>query len=535
VVAASNPCEADDKPTCAFPTGMPQIPDDCEIMLDIEHKTGDEVDWHAATQCLKRPGTPLVGVAPGAVFIEGPNNYHLGKIPLHGIKVEKSDHQCVWNGIFRDGAPPTFILTTKQGGSLGDYLSLVRVFRNGELAYSWRPGNVPATTLTIPGDSLRGYLEPFDAPIDLRFLPAGVAIPETTLSQQVATSQAPWVGRFETALKAVADDPGLASIAADLGCVKWLSQKAVSVAQTLSGTANPPAVGPPPDGCTAPDDGLTADYYQKVRKQIVGEAQSVNGDVDAMIKKVGDTYGQLIGQAAATAKKKLMADVKAKPLPNGLSVSVSLQTVDELVVASTGAFDQAAQTIDKARTQVLAIAADRERQAQDFAHVAATLEAKGSLFQEEQQNPQLATSEVMLPMQYGDPFQWYFLAPWNAVTYRVGGNRGPNTPGLENAIPVIDVVGTRYNFGRGWRYIRLGLGVAYIKDEVQTTTPTGQTQTSDDLHFTTEANINVGGYSVGAGLVAFDSDQFPRFRDRWRLFVGVDLVRLITGAPTETF
>ena len=138
-------------------------------------------------------------------------------------------------------------------------------------------------------------------------------------------------------------------------------------------------------------------------------------------------------------------------------------------------------------------------------------------------------------MKYGDPFQWYFLAPWHAVTYRLAGNRGANTPGVENAIPVIDLIGTRWNFGHGWRYLRLGVGVAYIKDQVQSISVAGVMQTSDSLHFITEGNINVGGYSIGGGLVVGDGEQFPRFRDRWRLFVGVDVVRLSTGTPTETF
>src|SRR5205814_4152033 len=86
---------------------------------------------------------------------------------------------------------------------------------------------------------------------------------------------------------------------------------------------------------------------------------------------------------------------------------------------------------------------------------------------------------VNVPMTCGERWQLFGLAPWHAVTFRLAQNTGANF-GLESAIPVLDVIGVRYQRGAGrLQSVRAGLGVMYFKDQVETqataATPTGAT------------------------------------------------------------
>jgi hypothetical protein len=505
---------------------------DCEVSLKIFQGDRKDPTWVSQERCLKHQGQTLTAIDSQKYYLQGNNDYYHDKIPFHGIcEDEQPEGQCLWNKIFRDAAPPTFVVTARTG-AIGDFIALVRVFRNGELAFTWRPGTTAQKELVVSGAGLRERLEPFEAPIDIRFIPAGADVSGVDLTATVAAAQAPWATRVEAALKAIADDPGIAALLPDEQCLVFLTKSALAEAQRLSGKpVSAPVAGASGD-CSAPtSDGSPIDYT-KIRSVLVGEAKQANADVDAEIRAAGAKYGAAIAKELAKAKAAILEKAGDKKLPNNLSVTQSLATLDELAASATGAFDQAYQLVEKAHATAKELASDRERQAQDFAHVAATLDAQGSVFQPVHPNPGLAADEVALPMKYADPFQWFVLAPWHAVSVRLGRDSGLNDLSPANAIPVIDVVGCRWN-GGSFKDIRLGAGALYFKDEVQTTDTAGATQTKDVYHAAGEMNVTLLGINLGVGVVIGESSYFPRFIDRTRIIVGVDIVRLLTGKPAE--
>ena len=495
--------------------------------------TDENSVWHSVKHCLKTKDKPLQPMEPGSFYVAGSDDLNNGVYPLRGVCADGlPDETCLWNGVFRHAAPPNFTIAVENNaGSLGNFLSLVRVFRNGELAFSWRPGTTNETRLVVPGVELKGYLEPFLAPIDLRVLPAGAEVPTDVLSAKVATAQSPWVSRFETAWTALKDDPAFNAADEDYQCLVWLTKKAVRDAKLLSGQLVPDVVEQAPPHCTDPVGPID---YSKVREALIGVAQDTNDAIASQIKALSLRYGTAIADAALKVKTKVIASATGATLANGKTVGQTIVMVDELASSSTDAFNQAYQLVDKVRSESLALAADRERQAQDFAHVAAALEASGSVFQPVRTNPSLATGEVALTMKYRDPLQGFGLAVWHAITVRMAGNQGINDLSLANAIPAIDLVGFRYNWGSGYRNFRMGLGALYFKDTVTETAATSMSTTQDVFHVAAELNAGVGAANAGFGIVMDGgSQQYPQFKDRFRLLVGVDLFKVFTGQPGE--
>jgi hypothetical protein len=144
-------------------------------------------------------------------------------------------------------------------------------------------------------------------------------------------------------------------------------------------------------------------------------------------------------------------------------------------------------------------------------------------------------------MEYGDPFQFFGLAPWHGVPFRLTRNPGASL-GIQNAIPILDVVGFRYQWGSGRSTsIRAGLGLMYFQDEdvVRMQMPSSgaggmSAVTESVFNFAIEANVSWTGLIVGAGYVTNDRSYAGKADwARFRLIVGADLLKVFGNRWAE--
>ena len=157
-----------------------------------------------------------------------------------------------------------------------------------------------------------------------------------------------------------------------------------------------------------------------------------------------------------------------------------------------------------------------------------------AFFEDRHDNPPAFVDESVLPMKYEQSIKPYALGLWNAVSIN------PKRPdevtfGAENLIPVVDLVGVRWNFDDS-RYggLQTGFGFAYFKDV--TFDLDGRSHAV--FNAATQFNVGVGPARLGVGVVLNGSSgQRASLRDgeRVRLFVGVDLAKLFTAKDAEIF
>ncbi|MDC3955266.1 hypothetical protein [Polyangium jinanense] len=188
----------------------------------------------------------------------------------------------------------------------------------------------------------------------------------------------------------------------------------------------------------------------------------------------------------------------------------------------------------KIRADVQKVAKDDEARAQLFQDVFDALDPADPFVQYED-NPPQAKGESILSMRYSDKQQFYALAPWYAVSMRVSGDVSVQF-NESVLIPVIDVVGSRWQFSRSrFGDFRLALGVANLFEDV----PEDERNTTDDktrYRVVPQLSISAGTVRLGLGYAfgqqtGMDKNPF----DPFRVFLGADLVKLISGRNAEVF
>ena len=180
---------------------------------------------------------------------------------------------------------------------------------------------------------------------------------------------------------------------------------------------------------------------------------------------------------------------------------------------------------------------DPSEQARMWARFAEGLDSNSTFFEARGRNPQFLAGEEALQMEYGDPHQFYVLAPWHMLALRWGESPG-TTFGVENLVPAIDVVGYRYQWARSrFADLRFGLGGVFIKDRLSVPDPTqpGQRFDKDFYNFAAQFNMGLGGFKLGLGYLLSNNGEaaLPWDATRIRILVGADLVKLFSGRNAE--
>ena len=216
-------------------------------------------------------------------------------------------------------------------------------------------------------------------------------------------------------------------------------------------------------------------------------------------------------------------------------ISQLVSDADNLVNTALRTGDQLLGLHVRLRQDALRIAKSPEEQAANYLRIAKALEAKSDYFEARIENPELLEGELELGMELSDPLQLYLLAVWNTVVVNPKLVSETNID-LENLIPVIDLIGGRWNIGK-MRYgeIRLGLGAMYFQDK--TTDASGIVQ--EVFNGALQANLGIGFARIGAAYV-LNKAEGPRTGlakkgGRWRVLIGADLLKLITNEDAEFF
>ena len=132
-------------------------------------------------------------------------------------------------------------------------------------------------------------------------------------------------------------------------------------------------------------------------------------------------------------------------------------------------------------------------------------------------------------MSYEDPLQVYFFAPWNGISTYIDGEVGAEID-LENLIPILDWIGIRRQWGKSrLADFRAAMGIFLLGDKLRNV----DGSTREVVNWTAQANVGLAGFKVGVGVVMNRRAGLSGFRDRMRLLIGYDLVKLISGLNAE--
>jgi hypothetical protein len=516
----------------------------CDVWLQI---ATSDATIASRFLCIKRTGAPFR--FPSPIYFEGREGHidtqfngmcapedgapATSATTTSGVSSKSAD-RCQWSHLFRSNYPLSFtIKTASRDKPLATFAHIIRVFRNGKLVFSWKDDNV-LSQLVVPGETLKAHLMPFGAPMDLRIIPAG-SPDDPRIETRVGQTIDPITSRLEI-VKAVLLGPSGANVNVpeQVACVAWLASQAKATALQIAGKAGQPAT-PAPQDCHAPATGSAQDLHDQITASIQDGLQTANQGIEAAIRAIGTQYGVAIENAAEKAKQTLQREVPSKVLSNGLTVSRTIDEVNQLAAQAAEIFDTLSRDVHTTLANVKQLVTDRDAQAREYAAVTEALAQSGSVFQPFTKNPELVQDEKALDMHYGDKFQFFLLAPWNGVPIRVTRNVGA-TLGIENAIPILDVAGFRYQWGTGrGDSVRVGAGIMYFKDETQQIpVGTATMQNVSVFNVASELSVSWFGFMMGAGYVLNDRD-FHGFwnRDRVRVLVGVDLLKVFGNAPAE--
>jgi hypothetical protein len=247
------------------------------------------------------------------------------------------------------------------------------------------------------------------------------------------------------------------------------------------------------------------------------------------IKKLSDAAKSDLSPLIASLNNELVKQ------PAVQAARAGLERLDDFAKHALGLTDQLASITLDIRESVTKFAKDPGQQAQLLANVAEALEKGAPSFDPRVANPQPLPGEQELHMEYQARHQYFVLAPWNLVSFRVTQSPG-TSPGWENLLPAIDVIGYRFQWAKSrFADFRIAAGVYMPKDTLPVANETGQTVSKDFYNFATELNFGFGGLRLGVGVLLTDNigTNGLKFEDRFRILLGADLIKLITGRNLE--
>lgn len=487
---------------------------------------------------------------------------------------------CKWNGVFHSSRPFTFTLVTAPERRVSDYVELVRIYRNGDLMTAWNRSSdqKQPSRIVLGGNSLRsGFwaatMPPHLAAMDFRIVPRGNEIGDQ-LDLTVRDDKDRFRRRVGTALEAGLEEalPKGSPARQSLDCLK----KAVlhahdQVMKTVRGESGVPKL----DANCAMPLGLTygtplSDAYADRKNQTREKLVELKNDAEAELerarqalesklpRKVSETLEQgakqlfdaatqevkkaietkLAQQAGGTFESKLVAFFERERVTLGLNPTevdrlnalysgfqALAKDVDTQVAYALRSVDEARALSLELYAQASRVASDPERQAQIFNAVAESLQKQGDVFEARRDNPPALAGEQKLLMEYSDTWQTFALAPWNGVPIRTSGGKAEADLNAAVVVPLLDVFGVRLQWGKSrFAEARLAIGLGYTSTEQEQEDGSEVTKSA----CLPNVSLGVGTFKLGAGLATG-----PSVEDRFRLIVGADLMKLISGSNVE--
>jgi hypothetical protein len=564
-----------------LPTHNPQgIADNSVGAFFVERDPGNQKQVFGGV-CIKRPEQPLqlpasilIAADPEGVSLErfcsvGSEPFDL--VPSAPAKSAVKVNACTWNGVFHSTRPFTFTLLSQPGTAVGDYVEVLRVYRNGDLMAAWnyasdqrRPDKV-----VVDGNGMRTGLfaatyPPHLAAMDLRIVPRETGVAHV-VEMEVRDDRARFQAKLSTAAKAAADValPPDSPERASLTCLT--SQLAVASAALMS-VVDRVAIPKLPVGCTPLIDagGGTplSDAYRDVKNQSQAELETLRAKADERVialrarveakipaatrDVLGRVYGKVVESLPAARKAAVDTIVKTciqkfgtagtdakcfnelRAIPEVAAVIEPLLqtavTLDQSVSNMLESADEARLLASNLYARGRDILASPQKQAEIYSAFTASLASQGSPFEPRRDNPPLLPSEQKLEMQFADKFQWFAFAPWNAVPLRVDDNFDADF-NAAITIPLLDVGGARYQWGRSrFAEFRGAFGIGVIQTESPDDKPKRAT-------LMPHASISLGTFRLGGGFAL--GNDLGNGAERFRLLVGFDLFKLITGSNIE--
>ncbi len=249
----------------------------CRVRLHVEHGVGkskieafDREDLKPGV-CVKREGQELAIPDDIALTSASLERYYTARpIDNWSAICQKSDQEdgqvvlsgrtqkyCIWNHAYRAKYPFDLRLEIEEPApaKLKDYISLVRVFENGRLAFTWNQGS-EARSISIPYEMLKDTGLPFDAALELRVMPAGVPIDDAVLREPAKegadrTRQVLRIFGQAALNEIVLADPKLK---AAYECYRWQLREIAQKVQAITGGSKPAAGVPPSHPPPKPHD-----------------------------------------------------------------------------------------------------------------------------------------------------------------------------------------------------------------------------------------------------------------------------------------
>lgn len=537
--------------------------DTCEVRLYLESTDGaivacDSNDGYAGV-CVKRQGSPLIVPAGIQLWLRNGRSvdtdhvwglfWRRNSTPICAESDLKDDNdQCSWNGIVRDKFRLTFRVASARQVPLARYVAAIRFYLNGEQKFAWTANDLQRE-VQIPNTAFGdARLLPYDVNFDLHLIaPAGS--PEISTQKIIEESLPGQLSRLAQTSLLTIQSLGAnldQELAKNLTCLsehlRFTSGVLVQLAQfeiLEPGEVN----SSNSSACESLGDGyevevlksyfdsidagtsLAQEEQQKAEKLLNDLSSWLANQSGAEIHAIEEKLVELGGPSAADLVKvsKYVKDLKGK-----------LQAVRSLDEATRDGIVRSITAARQIASHVRRVARDTSAQNQIFRDYAARLEANGGPFAERHPNPPPAVDSSVLFMRYVDVFQTFVLAPWHAVPIRITGLHAGGELSAGNALPVIDVVGARWQWSRSrFADLRLGLGAFYLPDVYTSNAGTPNQTTQDVFNPGVEANVALANFHAGLGYVVGDRVQANTFNSRARLMIGVDLYKLVSGENLE--
>ncbi len=496
-----------------------QIGSPCELSLRFS-----AADVESGSVCIKLANGPVA--IPSAIPLYFQDCNHHGYCVDDPRDAGQGVQACTWNRHFRDTYPIDFQITA-HSGAVRDYLRMVDVFRNGQLAYRWDGAVAQDTPLAISGKLLQASGVPNKADFDLRLYPTGVEIPDSVLALEVAKSQNAMAQRFYGVARAGLAASGLpANLKTDYEAL-LCSVKEVRDYSAKLGDAPPPNALPgTPQTCPAvtlqpPAESLLA-RYRAAKSKGAAELSKLKNELEGQIQgALGDKLRSITEQATKL-KQDVLAGAAAK------DAQATAMDVDALVEAAVRTGDDALRLVADLNREAQSVLKDTAKQAEIYTAVAREAKEQGDPFDPYRDNPGLTGREVPLPMSYVDTGQNYLFAVWNGAAFRT--NDFKTSPGVSYAIPILDVVGRRWKWDRS-RFLefRLAAGVMMFEDKKLKDEEAAEDEETV-MRLGVHGNIAFGPYRLGGAFVpaATGKSDLPV-----RILIGADLYKLIFGQDLQ--
>ncbi len=493
---------------------------------------------------------------------------------------------CRWNRRYLHALPFDVVLTTQKRSEqpdqvttrLADHLTAFRIFLNGSAAYQWN-GRAPAAksahTVIVHGSELKFDLIPFDAPFDIRALPATEALPADYFAEYVRNTG--------DAQKAVIERLKKATVAAfpdEATHVKCLRQQLDLLNAQAGRIAGQDVTLPTvPDECgdlVSKEDETLRELWDEVKAKGASHARDAAAKLDTRAQSALNRVNVDATEVAehfktwATGSSEQIAvlelvephwkDGMSKAdfrtaVANALSgdeetralrvidgqldwpwlrfrlgagrIEAIVRQVDALVSQTIAIADSSRAFVKNLKDTTTELVGSTDRQSEAFARLAESL-ADTSVFEQYTKNPAPIPGESVLEMTYRDWFQTYYLHVWHALPIKVKPRGNAIDLNIDSLVPFLDLIGKRYQFGRSrFAEIRGAIGFGYIRDEVALDAGGREEQPLG----VAQVNLTAGPlqFGVGVAVIASGAVRFPVFADRVRLLLGADLVQLLSG------